>query len=193
MTTRTSFRVLAAVIIAAATLTCALEGAAAQSAQQVPTAAEQSAIDHVAAFGQAATEEDAVPGETVLTGRVRRVGARSARRRVWASIAPTQDCVQVGEEGASACGAPERLEHEPLIVGSSRGRSLNLSDAQPPAPEEFAGLAENGTEAVEVTYSNGEAESVAVIDNGFYVNAEGREVEAFHWTADGTVHTYQEG
>lgn len=195
MTSRTSLRVFAAAIVVAAALTYAIGGGQARSAQQAPTAAEESAITHVAAFEQAASSEDSVPGETVLSGRMRRIGSHGARRRVWGSIDPTQDCVQVGEEGASACAAPERLEHEPLIVGASRTTSVPLSvDQPPPAPEEWAGLAENGVQAVEVTYSDGSTETIPVVDNGFYFDSGSREVASFAWiTSNGAVHNYAEG
>jgi hypothetical protein len=197
MTTRISFRVVvASAIIIAAALTYAIDSRPADSAQQAPTPAEESAISHVAAFQQNATEEDNVPGETTLSGRVRRVGSHSARRRVWGSITATQDCVQVGEEGAAACAAPERLEQEPLIVGSTRTNSvpdLGAGQQRPPA-EEWAGLVENDVETIEVTYADGTTEMIPVVDNGFYIDPDGREVKSFSWkTSDGSVHTDKEG
>lgn len=194
MTSRTSLRIFAAAVIVAAAVVYMLGGTPARSAQQAPTPAEESVISHVSAFQQSATGEDSVPGETLLTGTVRRIGSHLARRRVWASIAPTQDCVQVGEAGASACGAPERLEDEPLIVGSTRTTSLHLSAGKPlPPAEEWAGLAENGVETINVTYVDGTSETIPVVDNGFYVDAEGREVKSFSWTTDGgAVHSYSE-
>jgi hypothetical protein len=195
MTSRTSLRIFAAAVIAAAALVYALGSSPAQSAQQAPTLAEESVISHVAAFQQGATAADGVPGETALSGRVRNIGADSARQPVWASISPTEDCVQVGEEGASACGAPERLEDEPLIVGSTRTRSIpHLSAGEPPPPaEEWAGLTENGVETIEVTYDDGTSETIPVVDNGFYAVSGGREVKSFSWTTNGgTVHSYKE-
>lgn len=195
MTSRTSLHIMAAVVIPAASLVYALGGSA-QSAQQAPTQAEQQAIAQVAAFQRSAGAEDQVPGETMLSGIVRRIGPSDTQKPVWASIDPTQDCVQVGEEGASACAAPERLEHEPLIVGAARAGTFHLSEgAPPPAPEEWAGLAVDDVESIEVTYQDGETSTVPVTNNGFYLDPEGRSVKAFAWTtSNGTVHTYpQEG
>lgn len=194
MTSRISFRIAAAVVILAASLTYALGGSA-QSAQQAPTAAEQQAISQVAAFQRSGSAEDQVPGETMLSGTVRRVGGSATPQPVWASINPTQDCVQVGEEGASACASPERLVDEPLIVGSARASSFHLSEgAPPPTPEEYAGLAADGVESIEVAYANGETQKVPVTENGMYFNAGGRSVKAFAWTtSDGAVHTYTQG
>lgn len=196
MTLRISLRTsVAALVIGAATVVYVFGGVSAQSAQQAPTAAEQSALSQLAAFRRSATAADAVPGETVLSGAVRRIGPSSAPQPVWASLSPTQDCVQVGREGAAACAAPERLEREPLIVGSSRAPSLHASSEGPaPAPEEWAGLAEDNVVSIEATYADGSSEAVPVTDSGFYLAAEGRTVTRFSWvTADGATHTYQEG
>lgn len=195
MTSRTSLRVIAAVILLAAALAYLTQSTPAQSAQQGPTAAQEAAISQVTAFQRAATAADSVPGATLLSGQVRRVGSAATARPVWASIDPTQDCVQVGQEGASACASPRRLAVEPLIVGSLREVGVRLSPDQPPPPaEEWAGLAENGVEAIEARYADGSVEIVPVVNNGFYFATGGRRLAAVSWvTGGGAVHTYQEG
>ncbi|HEY1690033.1 MAG TPA: hypothetical protein VGF95_14355 [Solirubrobacteraceae bacterium] len=185
--------IFAAVVIVAAALTYTLGGSA-ESAQQAPTPAEEAAIGHTAVFQRGATAQDEVPGETLLTGVVRRVGPSTAAQRVWASITPTQDCVQVGEEGASACASPERLEDEPLVVGSVTERNAQpLQPGELPEPTEWAGVAENNVESINVTWSDGTAEAIPVVDNGFEFSADGRTVRSLGWTTDGATHTYEEG
>jgi hypothetical protein len=196
MTSQVSRHAIAAVILLAAALTYAFSSGSAQSAQSRPTPSEESAISHVAAFQRAAAEGDKVPGETQLEGRVRRVGDDGgAQRHIWASITPTQVCVQVGENGQSACDTPERLEEEPLIVGAWRSQvPLHLSaDQSLPEPEVWAGLVVNDVEAIDVTYGDGATETIPVANNGFYVQAEGREVKSFRWvTSGGTIHVQKE-
>jgi hypothetical protein len=195
MTTRTSLRAIAAIVIGSAALVYMLNGSGpAHSAQRAPTLAEKRAIAHVGAFRRAASAKDEVPGETMLSGTVRRVGAASAAEPLWASIEPEQDCVQIGANGASACASPERLEQEPLIVGAYRGGAMELSaDAPPPPPEEWAGLTADDVESIGVAYEDGATEEIAVVENGFYLDTNGRVAESFSWTIGGTVHTYPEG
>jgi hypothetical protein len=198
MTARISRPVVAAIPIVAAALVCTvLTAGTASSAQQTLSAAAERAISHLAAFQRTTVPADEVTGETLLSGVTRRVGSPSAGKPVWASVGGDRICVQVGQEGASACNTPERLESEPLIVGSWRGPAQNVAvstEAQRPTVEEWAGVAVDGVQSVDVTYRNGTSEAVPVLDSGFYLNTEGRAVKSFGWTtSDGSEHAYAEG
>lgn len=192
MTSRLSRSVTIAALVAAAVGAYSLlTSDPAVSQQQPMSAAARIAISQVSAFQDAERAADTVPGETMLTGVIRRVGAASSTQPVWASVDATEVCVQVGKEGAMACDTPERIESEPLIVGSRHGLAEGLvaSKGSPPPAQEWAGVAIDGVEAIDVTYGDGATEVVPVVDNGFYMRSGGREVKAFQWTSNGEVHS----
>ncbi|MHB1860869.1 MAG: hypothetical protein ACYCUM_12335 [Solirubrobacteraceae bacterium] len=143
---------------------------------------EQAVISRVAVFRSAAEPADAIPGQTVLTGMTRSIGGSSSGHEIWASLSIAQLCVQVGEDGASACIAPERFTRGPLVVGASRSGPNTPPSTTPPPPQELAGVAPDGIASVTIIFGNGTKETAAVVDNGFYISGAGQAVKQIDWT-----------
>ena len=172
-------------MLAAAGVTAAfllLSSVGARSATEPTPPSEQAVISRVAVFRRAAEPADAIPGLTSLTGMTRSIGSSSSGHEIWASLSTAQLCVQVGEDGTSACIAPERFVRGPLIVGAGRSGPNTPLSATPPPPQELAGVAPDGIASVTIVFGNGTSETASVVDNGFYISAADRAVKQVDWT-----------
>jgi hypothetical protein len=190
---RTGVPVALAVLISSALLLMSGKNANSNQMGASPHLAGQFAI-----FSRAPTQADALPRDSgVLAQVTRKVATADPYLGQWVTLSGTQACVvvegtQPGAEGApSACAdlsLPENVG-ELLLLGAASGRAG--SGAARGAPSILAGLAPDDVHNVTVSYSDGKAMSVAVLDNGFHVLTQGQEPVSLSWTTTSGVHHVQ--
>jgi hypothetical protein len=190
---RMSVAVVLAVLISGALLLMSGKNANSNQIVASPGLAAQFAI-----FSRPATQADALPRDSgVLAQVTRRVSTADPFLGQWVTLSGTQACVVIegtepGAEGAPSACADLSQPHnvgELLLLGAASGRAG--SGAARGAPSILAGLAPDDIHNITVSYSDGKAISVAVLDNGFHVLTQGQEPISLTWTNTAGVHHVQ--
>jgi hypothetical protein len=149
-------------------------------------------------FRRAATQADSLPRDSGVVAQVTRsVSTGDPYLQQWATLSGTQACVVVdgtepGAEGApSACADLSQAQNDGqlLALGAASGPAGSGAGEGPPSI--LTGLAPDDVHTITVSYSDGKAVSVPVLENGFHVLTQGREPTNLTWTTVGGVHHAQ--